>query len=88
MFLGLTVANLKSFPGGTKKQILDRHRRPGIAVLIAFGVGIFCIGAATGWLTLLYDHHVLYLVTLGLFAAQLLSLVGATVWTVRRTMWG
>ena len=88
VFLGLVVTNLLSFTGGTKKAILDRYRRPGLAILGTSGVGVVCMTMASLWLVLLREHQVLYVATVALFFAQLFSMVGATAWSVRRIMWG
>ena len=88
VFLGLTAADVKSYPPGTKKAILDRRRRPGLAVLASFAVGLGCVGVTACWLILSHDNHPLYLAAIWLFGAQLLTLLIATVWSVRRTLWG
>lgn len=88
VFLGLVAAATATFPGGTKPKIVSKARRPVYAVLASFGIGIVCVGAATWWLILLRDDHALYLATVWLFFAQLVSLIVATGWSVRRALWG
>lgn len=88
VFLGLVVTTTTAFPAGTKPAIVNRSRRPALAVLASFGVGIACVGAATSWLLLLRDNRLLYVATVSLFLAQLALLVVATGWTVRRALWG
>jgi hypothetical protein len=88
VFLGLVSTNAGSFPPGTKPAIVERARRPALAVLVSFGFGLVCTATATLWLLRQYDHQGLYVVTVALFAAQLVSLSGATVWAVWRTLWG
>ncbi len=88
VFLGLVAAATSSFAGGTKHAIIAKERRPIFAVLTSFGLGIACVAVAAWWLLLLHGNSVLYVVTVCLFFAQLASLVVATVWSVRRAMWG
>jgi hypothetical protein len=89
VFLGLVASATASFPGGTKKEIVARARRPVWAVLVSFGLGLGCAGVATWWLLLLHhDNHSLYLATVWLFFAQLGSLAVATGWAVLRSLWG
>lgn len=88
VFLGFVVSAASGFAPGTKPEIVNRERRPAIAVLVSFGVGIACVGTATWWLVLLHDNRSLYLATVALFLAQLVSVLVATGWAVRRTLWG
>jgi hypothetical protein len=77
-----------SFPGGTKPAIVNKARRPVYGVLTSFGVGVACVGCAAWWLLLLQDNHALYLALVWLFFGQLVTLVVATVWAVRQSLWG
>ena len=88
VFLGLVAAATASFPPGTKPTIVNKARNPAYGVLTSFGLGILCVSSATGWLILLHNDQLLYILTVGLFFAQLVTLVGATVWSVRRSLWG
>lgn len=87
VFLGFLIAAFQSFDATTPKTVLDRYRRAGVAVLVAFGIGVLCVVAATAWLVDLGNNRFLYLATVWLFAAQIAAVLGATVWTVRRLMW-
>lgn len=88
VFLGLVATATGSFPGGTKSAIVAKARRPVWAVLTSFSLGIACVAVATCWLLALNDPHALYLAAAWLFFAQLISLVVATVWAVRKALWG
>ncbi len=88
VFLGLVASATASFAPGTKPAIVNKARRPAYGVLASFGVGIACVGCAAWWLLLLHDNHALYLAVVWLFFAQLASLVVATVWAVRTSLWG
>lgn len=88
VFLGVVASATSSFPAGTKPAIIAKARRPVFAVLGSFGVGIVCVAVATWWLVLLHDNGSLYDLTVCLFVAQLASLAVATVWAVRRALWG
>lgn len=88
VFLGLVATATGAFSPGTKPTIIAKARRPALAVLFSFMAGIGCVAVATAWLVLLRDVHSLYLITLVLFVTQLASLCIATVWAVRRTLWG
>lgn len=88
VFLGLVASATGSFPPGTKPSIVKRARRPVFAVLGSFGVGIACVGSAVWWLLLPPNNTTLYIATVSLFFMQLVSLVVATVWSVRRGLWG
>jgi hypothetical protein len=87
VFLGLVATATSSFAAGTKPAILKRARRPVFAVLGTFGVGIACVACAVSWL-LLDGSGDVYTATVLLFLAQLAALVVATVWVVRRALWG
>ena len=88
VFLGLVATATASFPPGTKKDIVAKARKPAYAVLASFGLGLACVAFATWWLILLRGSAPLYAITVYLFFAQLASLAVATVWSVRRAMWG
>lgn len=87
VFLGLVVTTTKAFPPGTNPSIVRRSRRPVIAVLSSFGVGILCVGTATWWLLLLRHNRLLYVTTVCLFLTQLVLLLITTGWTVRQALW-
>src|SRR4051794_23334846 len=78
VFLGLVVANLQSFAGGTRNAILDRYGRPAVAVLFASALGLVVVAMSVSWLVLLHDNHALYVSVVGLFFLELASLVIAT----------
>jgi hypothetical protein len=88
VFLGLVGTATASFAAGTKPAIVAKARRPVWAVLATFGAGIACVALATWWMLLLHDNHALYVITVLLFFLQLASLSIATVWAVRRALWG
>lgn len=88
VFLGLVASATSSFPPGTKPDIMRRARRPVWAILGSFALGIACVAAATAWLVFPDHNGGLYQITVVLFVAQLVSLVAATAWAVRRSMWG
>lgn len=87
VFLGLVVSTYQSFVAPTPDTVLARYRLVVGVVLAAFAVGLACVVVATLWLLSLTDHQALYVATVGLFAAQLVSLLVATVFTVSRLVW-
>lgn len=88
VFLGLVMGSIASFSPGTKPAIVARARRPAIWILVSFGVGVACVAVATAWLVHPHGAHLLYVATVSLFAAQLVTLVAATGFTAKRTVWG
>jgi hypothetical protein len=87
VFLGLIVGTYQSFDADTPAKVLTPYRRAVGFVVVAFLIGILCVSLATVTLVSRGANHSLYLVSLWLFAAQLVSLVGATMWTVAGLVW-
>ena len=89
VFLGLVVSAYGGLAGDVPQAVKRPLRRTGWLILSAFLLGTGCTGAATWWLTRLRegDNVTLYAATVSLFVAQLLALVLATVWTLRKLLW-
>jgi hypothetical protein len=85
VFLGLVMA-ASDFAPGTNPKIVAAARRPAVAVLGSFAIGIACLTSTVIWLLLPRSGP--YWVSVLLFFAQLGSLVVAATWVVRRTLWG
>jgi hypothetical protein len=88
VFFGLVASATASFPGDTNKRVIAKARRPVFGVLTSFGLGIACVAVSTVWLLLSRDNHALYAAAIVLFFAQLTSLVVATTWAVKKSLWG
>jgi len=63
-----------------------KARRPTYGVLGSFGIGIGCVTACTVWL-LAPNENAAYFCAVVLFFVQLASLVGATIWAVKQSLW-
>ena len=50
VFLGLVVSAHQSYAAGTGKKHLEPYRRAAVFVLVAFFIGLLCVGLATAWL--------------------------------------
>lgn len=87
VFLGIIIATVQSFDGATPRTVKDRYRRVGLAILIAFGLGMVCVSTATIWLPLSCENRALYVITVAAFFLQIAALAYGTVWTVRRVLW-
>lgn len=87
VFLGLVIGAYGGLPGDTPRVVKTPYRRTGAVILVAFAVGILCLVAATWWLLQLTGGQGLYVVTVGLFIAQLLTVCAATVWTLKELLW-
>lgn len=88
VFLGLILNTLASFAGDTPESVLVPYRRAVVATLLSFGVGIACVVLAFAWLVELSDNHSLYILTVTLFGIQVAALLGTTLWTAARLVWG
>ena len=87
VFLGLIVTALQSFEGSTPRAVLSPYRYAATTTAIAFIVGLACVVASAVWLFGVGQTQLLYLAAGWLFAAQILALLAATVWTVWRLVW-
>ena len=87
VFLGLVVGAYGGLAGDTPKAVKKPLRTTGWVVLVAFIVGIACAGAGTAWLIMLDAGEPLYALTVILFLAQLVSLIVASVWTLKELLW-
>lgn len=87
VFLGLVVAAYGGLAGDTPRAVRAPLRRAGWVILSAFALGVACVATAVLWLLLLTGAQALYVLTVGLFLAQLAALVFASVWTLRELLW-
>lgn len=87
VFLGLVTAAYGALAGDTPKAVKKPLRRTGRVVLVPFGLAVACMAVATVWLLLSKPNEGLYVATVTLFLAQLASIVGAALWTLRELLW-
>ncbi|HEV2757783.1 MAG TPA: hypothetical protein VG318_18640 [Actinomycetota bacterium] len=87
VFLGLVISTYQSFPGSTPEKVLARYKRVAATILVAFALGIACVGLATAWLLKLGTVEWLYVATGVVFVAQIIALVVATASTAHRLLW-
>jgi hypothetical protein len=87
VFLGLVVSAYGGLAGDTPAAVKTPLRRTALVGLASFALGLLCVVAATIWLIQLTGGTGLYVLTIGLFLAQLVSLVVATGWTLRELLW-
>jgi apolipoprotein N-acyltransferase len=65
-------------------EVRDQIGNPMKLLLANFMVGVLTIGAATWWMVNSHDNGALYVLTVVLFALQVVTLVGAWIWTAQR----
>lgn len=87
VFLGLVVGAYGGLAGDTPAAVKRPLRRIGWFLLGAFVIGLACVAVATVWLLQLTGGETLYDTTVALFAAQLVGLVFATIWTLKELVW-
>ena len=87
VFLGLVVSAYGGLDGDTPKAVKQPLRRTAWILLASFCIGLLCLAAATIWLVQLTGGTGLYVLTVGLFIAQLVSLAIGTGWTLRELLW-
>jgi hypothetical protein len=87
VFLGLVVAAYGGLAGDTPKAVKMRFRRAGRIVLIPFVLGIAALVLGAVWLMWPGQPGWLYVATVSLFFLQLVSLIGAALWTLRELLW-
>lgn len=87
VFLGLVVGAYGGLAGDTPAAVKKPLRRIGRFLMVAFIVGLACVGVATGWLVQLTGSQALYVTTVVLFAVQLAALLFGTGWTLKELLW-
>jgi hypothetical protein len=70
VFVGLLIARIGTYPGGTSKAALRPYRVAAWAATGVFGVSLATVGLSLMWLTVT-DSHWLYVSTLALFGVLL-----------------
>lgn len=84
VFLGMLIAAIGGFPGGTDACILRPYRNTALVSALAFTMSVVTVALATAWLQNLHDDGDLYDWSLATFWAQLvLLLVSAGLGTYR-----
>lgn len=86
VFLGLILSTYRAFGPETPARVLDRYRRPALAVLVSFGACLATVILAAWWM-LTSDNDVLYVLCVLLFFAELVLLCGSAAYVMRRVMW-
>jgi hypothetical protein len=86
VFLGLVLSAYQGFGPETPRRVLERYRRPAVAVLISFASCLVTVVSGTCWL-LTRDNDVLYVLSVVLFFAELVLLCASAAYVMRRVMW-
>jgi hypothetical protein len=86
VFLGVILSTYRAFGPETPARVLDRYRRPALAVLVSFAVCLTTVVLGACWM-LTRDNGVLYVLCVGLFFAELALLCGSATYVMRRVMW-
>lgn len=80
VFLGIAIAALQAFPADTPANALTAYKRTVKAVLAVFVASLIPVAVGTGWLVS-GGPGWLYGWAIGLFAAQLVLVVGAATYS-------
>lgn len=86
VFLGIVLSSFQSYPPGTSKTVLDRQRRPVVWALIVFFLGLATVAVSFSWL-LVGPSDDLYYATVGLFLAQLVSVIAIAGYATVKVLW-
>jgi hypothetical protein len=86
VFLGVILSTYRGFGPETPARVLERYRRPALAVLVTFAACLSTVVLGAGWM-LTQDNDVLYFLCVVLFFAELALLCGSAAYVMRRVMW-
>jgi hypothetical protein len=86
VFLGVVLSTYRGFGAETPARVLERYRRPAMAVLASAAVCLATVLLAACWM-LTRDNDVLYVSCVALFFAELVLLCGSAAYVMRRVMW-
>lgn len=87
VFGGFVIAAIGGFDAATPDESLRQLRNMIVLNGVPFLLGLVCVGVALVWLVMQGQNDVAYVVTLGLFAAQLVATAVAAGYTVYRLVW-
>jgi hypothetical protein len=85
VFVGLVVGAYGALAGDVPKAVKTPLRRTAGLTLVPFGLGLIQITAGTIWL--LHQSECLYVLTVVLFIATVVTLAAAAFWTLRELVW-
>jgi hypothetical protein len=86
VFLGLIMSTYRAFGPETPARVLERYRRPALAVLGTFAGCLATVILGASWM-LTQDNDVLYVLCIVLFFAELVLLCASAAYVMRRVMW-
>jgi hypothetical protein len=86
VFLGLVVSAVRGFDADTPAVVLDRYRRPALAVVATALAGLAAVLLCASWL-LTRDNQVLFALAVAFFYVQTVMLCGSAGYVVHRVMW-
>lgn len=86
VFLGLILSTYRAFGPETPARVLNRYRRPALAVLVSFAGCLATVVLGACWM-LTRDNDVLYFLSVALFFTELVLLCGSAGYVMRRVMW-
>ena len=86
VFLGVIMATYRGFGPETPARVLERYRRPAVAVLVSFAGCLATVVFGACWM-LSRDNDVLYALCVVLFFVELALLCGSAAYVMRRVMW-
>ena len=86
VFLGVILSTYRGFGPETPARVLERYRRPALAVLVSFAGCLATVVFGACWM-LTRDNDALYFLCVVLFFAELVMLSGSAAYVIRRVMW-
>ena len=84
VFLGVVIATIGTYPGGTSDQVLGPFRKGAWYAVAVFGASLATTAASLAWLAI-DGAHWLYVVTLAMFSMLLVALLGLAMVVTRET---
>lgn len=86
VFLGVIIASYQSYSGGVPADVVRPYRVSGTVLLGAFALSLVTVAVSLLWL-INGGLPSLYGWSIGLFAAQLVAVFGAAVWSTWMVLW-
>jgi hypothetical protein len=86
VFLGIIIASYQSYPGEVPAPVVRPYRIAGMALLVAFALGLVTVALSLLWLVN-GGSAALYGLAIALFALLLVACFGAAVWATRMVLW-
>ena len=84
VFLGVLITTVGTYPGGTSDQALAPLRKGAWYAVGVFAGSLATTAASLAWLAV-RDEHWLYVITLTMFSALLVALLGLAIVVTRET---